>query len=88
MNIKKGLVLRKVGDSYMVIPVGEMSKHFHGMIKLNSTAADVWQLISEGRSGEEVATIIADKYNVSLVKALSDVAALIQQMRDNNFIED
>ncbi len=88
MKIKEGLVLRKVGDSYMVVPVGEMSKQFHGMIKLNSTAADVWQLVAEGNSGEQVATKIADKYDISLVKALSDVAALIQQMRENGFIED
>ena len=39
MKIKKGFVLRKVGGESVVVPVGEMSKQFHGMINLNETGA-------------------------------------------------
>ena len=37
MKIKKGFVLRVVGGENVVVPVGEMSKKFHGMINLNET---------------------------------------------------
>lgn len=37
MKIKKGFVVRKVAGENIVVPVGGMSKTFHGMIKLNDT---------------------------------------------------
>ena len=37
MKIKSGLILRSVGGENVVVPVGEMSKKFHGMITLNET---------------------------------------------------
>ena len=44
MKIKQGFVVRKVGDSHVVVPVGELSKTFHGMINLNETGAFLWNL--------------------------------------------
>ena len=32
MKIKKGFVVRNVGGECVVVPVGEMSKNFHGII--------------------------------------------------------
>ena len=42
MKIKNGFVLRVVGGESVVVPVGEMSKKFHGMINLNETGAFLW----------------------------------------------
>ena len=42
MRIKDGFVLRKVMDNYVVVSVGESSKTFRGMIKLNVTAVEIW----------------------------------------------
>ena len=33
MKIKKGFVVREVGGENIAVPVGEMAKQFHGMIK-------------------------------------------------------
>ena len=46
MKIKKGFVLRVVGGEHVVVPVGEMSKQFHGMINLNETGAFLWRFFS------------------------------------------
>ena len=50
MKIKKGFVLRVVGGENVVVPVGEMSKVFHGMINLNDTGAFMWKFFSEEHS--------------------------------------
>ena len=53
MKIKKGFVIRKVGGECVVVPVGEMSKDFHGMIRLNETGAFLWNLMAEKNCSED-----------------------------------
>ena len=48
MKIKKGFVVRKVGNEHVVVPVGELSKTFHGMINLNETGAFLWNFFTRG----------------------------------------
>ena len=42
MRIKKDFTIQKVGDSYIAVAVGETSKTFHGMVRLNETGAFLW----------------------------------------------
>ena len=56
MKIKSGYVIRQVMGNYVVIATGEESRGFHGMVKLNETAANIWSYISEGKSEEAQAT--------------------------------
>ena len=58
MKIKHGFVLRRVLDEAIVVASGEASKTFHGMIKLNDSAADIWQWISEGKGEAEIAKLL------------------------------
>jgi len=87
MKIKEGFVLRRVLDEAIVIASGEASKNFHGMIKLNDSAADIWTWISEGFSEFEIAEKLSDKYELDSEKAKADVKNMISQMSDNGFLE-
>ena len=87
MKIKEGFVLRRVLDEAIVVASGEASKSFHGMIKLNDSAADIWGWIAEGFSEADIAEKLAEKYELDAVKAEADVKAMISQMTDNGFLE-
>lgn len=39
MKIKEDFVLRKVADSYVVVPVNKLTLDFNGIINLNETGA-------------------------------------------------
>lgn len=88
MKIKKGFVLRRVLDEAIVVASGEASKTFHGMIKLNDSAADIWQWISEGKEASEIAQLLSEKYEISAEKAASDTAAMIKSMTDNGLLAE
>lgn len=49
MKIKSDYLLRKVADSYVVVPVGKATVDFNGMINLNETGAFLWQQLQKGR---------------------------------------
>ena len=48
MKIKEDFILRKVADSYVVVPVNNMSLDFNGIINLNETGAFLFKLMQSG----------------------------------------
>lgn len=87
MKIKQGFVLRRVLDEAIVIASGEASKSFHGMVKLNDSAADIWGWIENGDSEADIAAKLAEKYELSEEKASADTKAMISQMSEAGFLE-
>ena len=87
MKIKDGFVLREVGGQAVVIATGGASKTFHGMIKLNSTAMDIWKLMESGLDAESIADSITEKYNIDRESAASDIKEFIEKMEKAGFIE-
>lgn len=86
MRIKDGFVLRQVADQGVVIATGEVSKEFFGMIKLNATAKEVWQGISEGLSEEQIAERLSGMYNNEFEQVMTDVKELVVKMKEAGFI--
>ncbi len=87
MKIKKGFVIRKVGGDSVVVPVGEMSKKFHGMINLNETGAFLWQFYTEEHTLDEGVNALLSEYDVEESLARADVEQFIQTITENGFAE-
>ena len=86
-KIKKGYVLREVAGQAVVIAVGEASKDFHGMINLNCTGKDIWQGVQDGKTVEEIAQELSEKYEVSFEKAKEDTLVMIEKMYEAGVME-
>ena len=87
MKIKKGFVLRVVGGENVVVPVGEMSKVFHGMINLNDTGAFMWKFFSEEHTLEEAVDAMCAEYEVERERATTDVEKFMNIILNNGFAE-
>ena len=87
MKLKKDFKLCRVLDETIVIPTGEVSKSFYGMVKLNESAADIWSWIEEGADEAALTEKLADKYELSCEKATADVKAFISQMTEAGLLE-
>lgn len=88
MKIKEGYVLRTVMGETVVVPVGETSEKFHGMIKLNQTGADIWKGVAEGLTEDEIAKSLMEKYEgVDYETALRGTQKIVNQMRNEGIIE-
>ena len=85
MKIKKGFVVRIVGGECIAVPVGELSKNFHGMITLNETAKFLWDFFQEDHTEEEAVKAFCDSYEVAEEVARADVAQFVQVMTNNHF---
>lgn len=89
MQIKKDFTIQKVGSSYVAVAVGESSKTFHGMIRLNETGAFLWKLMAEKNCSEDdlVDAILAE-YEVDRETVVADVRRIVENLAENQiFIE-
>lgn len=87
MKIKNGFVVRKVGGECVVVPVGEMSKNFHGMINLNETGEFLWKFFTEEHTVEEGVQALLKEYDVEEDVARADVQAFADNILSSGFAE-
>lgn len=87
MKIKDGFVLRRVMGKAVVVATGEVGDSFHGMIKLNDTAADVWQWLTEGCTTDQLVQNVIEKYDVSPETAAADVKTFLDHLSSEGVLE-
>ncbi|MBR2375452.1 MAG: PqqD family protein [Clostridia bacterium] len=87
MKLKKGFVIRVVGGESVVVPVGELSKTFHGMINLNETGAFLWKFYNEEHTVEEGVAALCGEYDVAPEQAEADVRKFVETLQANGFTE-
>ena len=87
MKIKEDFILRKVADSYVVVPVNKMTLDFTGIINLNETGAFLFELLQKGAERDELVDKMLEEYDVDREKAEVDIDVFIQKVRDADVLE-
>ncbi len=87
MKIKKDFILRKVADSYVVVPVGKMTLDFNGIINLNETGAFLFGLLQDGADREELIAKMLEEYDVTEERAASDIDIFIEKVKAADVLE-
>lgn len=54
LKVKKGFILRKLGTEHMAVAIGEASRNFNGMIRLNDTGVSYWKELEKGTTKEDL----------------------------------
>lgn len=87
MKIKEGFVVRQVADSWMAVPVGSMAGEMGGLIALNDTAADIWQILQEEHSEEEVAEILQLEYDTDMDVIRAHVHEFVEELSQKGILD-
>lgn len=87
MKIKDDFILRKVADSYVVVPVGNMTLNFNGIINLNETGAFLFGVLQKGAKEQELLEKMLDEYDVPVEKAKSDIDDFISKLKEADILE-
>jgi reverse gyrase len=87
MKIKDDFVLRKVADSYVVVPVNSLTLDFNGVINLNGTGAFLFEQLQKGIEKEELVEKMLDEYDVTREKASADIDLFINKLKDADVFE-
>ena len=87
MKIREGYVLRQVADHYVVLPVGQASVSFNGMLSLNESGALLWRALENGGDRETLAAALTAEYEVEREQALSDADEFIAALEKIGCVE-
>lgn len=88
MKIKEDYVLRQVADIYVVLPLGQATVAFNGMVKLNESGAFLWRQMEAGTTREALADLLTAEYDVSREEALADIDAFVATLKTVGCIEE
>lgn len=87
MKIKDDFILRKVADTYVVVPVNSLTLDFNGIINLNETGAFLFEHLQKGATKEELLERLLEEYDVSKQKASSDIEKFIEKVKEADILE-
>lgn len=87
MKIKAGLVLYEVAESYVVVPAGEETLDFNGMVTLNETGAFLWKRLEQGCDQAQLVEALLEEYEVSREQAQQSVERFVAEIQENGFVQ-
>ena len=81
MRQNPNYLLRTVAGSLVLVPVGEATKDFPGMITMNPTGAYLWEQLAKPCTEEELVNALLDRYDVTADQARADTAAFLEPLK-------
>lgn len=80
MKQNPNFLLREVAGSVVLVPVGEATKTFPGMITMNPTGKFLWELLAGEQTPESLVAALLDRYEVTREVAAEDVAVFLEKL--------
>lgn len=87
MKAKKDYILRKVGKQYVLVATGRSSREFHGMIRLDESAAYVFELLKKETTPEELVSALMSRYPVEEAEARNDIESFVAVLKEAGALE-
>ncbi len=87
MKIKDNFILRKVADSYVVVPVGKQTLDFNGIINLNETGAFLFRLLQNGADRDVLVEKLLEEYEVDRPRAQADIDKFLERVKEADVLE-
>lgn len=81
MKIKNGFILRRAGGQNVVVAIGEASRSFNGIIRLNDTGKFLWEQLSDDKTEQQLCEALLAEYDVTEQQAKADTAEFIDTLK-------
>ncbi len=88
MKVGKDIILRKVGKTYIAVPVGEACRRFKGVIKLNESAKFIWESISANLTEEETIAAMVERYEITEERAATAYKKTLIKLEEIDVLAD
>lgn len=86
MTIKDGFLLRPLGDTHVVVPVGQAALDLRGMITVNGTGAFLWKALQTPQTEVSLVQALLEAYEVDEQTAAQDVRRFIDILKQHDLL--
>ena len=87
MKIKDEFILRNVAENNVVVPIGQATIDFNGMISLNDTGAFIFEQMLNEITRDELVQAVINEYGIDGELAQKDVDAFIEKIKGEDLFE-
>lgn len=87
MKLKYTFEKMVLDDQAVVVPVGDKSDEFKGIIKLNESAELIFDMLQQGDKIEKIVNELLKKYDVTYEDALKSVDYVIEKLSGEGVLE-
>ncbi len=87
MKMKAGYIVREVAGTHVVVPTGAAAVDFSGMINLNGTGALLWNQLAEGKTEQELLTVLLEEYEIDEASAKADISEFLKKLKAADLLE-
>ena len=82
MKIKLDFVLREIAGDILLVPAGKTALDLNGMLTLNEVGADIWKMLPEVETEEEIVARILLDYDAEPAQVRKDVSEFLERLRE------
>ena len=87
MKRSSSFLLQNVAGTVVVVPVGEATAKFPGMMRLNETGAYLWGLLEQEQTVDSLTQALMAQYEIDEETAQRDVEAFLEKLRPTGAVE-
>ena len=77
----ENFLLREVAGSQVLVPVGEATSAFAGIVTLNGSGVHLWNALENVQTEDALVAVLLERYDVSEEQATADVEKFIAKLR-------
>lgn len=88
MKIKKGFMLRNVGNKNVVVAIGAASLELNGLITLNDTGAFIWKMLQKGCEYNDILNAILKEFDTDEETAKQGIDAFLEEVKNAKLLEE
>lgn len=82
MKIKLEFVLREIAGDILLVPAGKTALDLNGMLTLNEVGAEIWRMLPEVQSEEEIVGRLLRDYDAEPAQVRADVSDFLGHLRE------
>ena len=80
------MVSREIAGETLVVPIRGGVGDLDSVYTFNELGARLWLLLEQGKTIEELAGWVRERYNVTPEQALADVARFVSELREERLV--
>ena len=86
MKVDKEFVLREIAGDYIIIPTGKTVLDFNGLITVNEVGADLWNMLQEEVTMDDLVQGILKEYEVEEEVAREDIQEFLDKLIEGGIL--
>lgn len=86
LKVNHDVVLREIAGETFLIPIGETVLKYNGLIRVNQLEAELWELLRQGTSLEELVHTMMTVYDVQERALREDILEFLDKLSGSGIL--